>query len=190
MNPVLMDIPESFDTERLTLRAPRFGDGAVLRAAVIENIEHLRPWMPWAREIPTPEAEEELVRRGRARYLLREDLWLFIWLKGTETLIGGTGLHRINWEVPCFEIGYWIGKRYEGQGYVTETVRGLTDIAFVRLNAERVEIRCDPNNTRSAAVARRAGYTLEGVLRHNAREPDGTLRDTLVFALIRDEWRR
>lgn len=188
MNPVLLDIPESFDTERLTIRAPRFGDGAALREAVIESQEHLRPWMPWARTIPTPEAEEELVRRGRARFLLREDLWLFIWLKDSEMYVGGTGLHRIKWDVPCFEIGYWVRKRFEGQGFITETVRELTRFAFDTLNAERVEIRCDTLNLRSAAVAVRAGYTLEGILRRDGRTPDGDLRDTKLYSMIRAEW--
>jgi RimJ/RimL family protein N-acetyltransferase len=51
----------------------------------------------------------------------------------------------------------------------------------------RVEIRCDARNAPSAAVAERAGYTLEARLRQHRRAPDGTLADTLVYARLRGE---
>ncbi|QSO52916.1 hypothetical protein JZ785_03040 [Alicyclobacillus curvatus] len=38
-----MDFPEEFDTERLVIRSPRWGDGAELNAAIRESIEELRP---------------------------------------------------------------------------------------------------------------------------------------------------
>jgi ribosomal-protein-serine acetyltransferase len=108
---------------------------------------------------------------------------LLAFLKGSDTLVVSSGLHRIDWDVPRFEIGYWARTPYTGQGYVTETVRGLTNFAFHTLEAKRVEIRCDANNERSAAVARRAGFTHEGTLRFEARDHlTKELRDTVIFA--------
>ena len=188
IKPILLDIPESFDTERLTIRAPRAGDGAAMNAAIVETIDNLRPWMPWAQTTQTVEESEENVRQARVKFLARDDLRLHLWLKGTETFVGGSGLHRMNWDVPLFEIGYWCRKRFEGQGYITEAVNGITRFAFDVLKAERVEIRCDARNVRSIGVARRAGYTLEAILRHDSRTPDlSELRDTLVFAMLRSE---
>ncbi|MBN1963244.1 MAG: GNAT family N-acetyltransferase, partial [Anaerolineae bacterium] len=131
---------------------------------------------------------EAIVRQGAVRFMKREDLWLMLVRKMDGELVGGSGLHRIDWSVPCFEIGYWVRQQLEGQGYITEAVHGITDFAFGTLNAARVEIRCDTRNTRSAAVAERCGYTLEGTLRHDARDTDGELRDTHIFGLIRPEW--
>ncbi len=185
MRPILLDVPESFDSERLTIRAPRFGDGAEINVAVRETIDNLRPWMVWAKEIPTVEESEEFSRQSRAKFLAREELGLRLWLKGTETLVGSSGLGNIDWSVPKFEIGYWCRKRFEGQGYITEAVIAITRFAFDVLKAERVEIRCDALNVRSVAVAKRAGYQLEGTLRHDSRGTNGELRDTLVFAKIR-----
>ena len=184
MKPILLDFPDSFETERLTIRSPLPGDGAELQAAVAETIEDLRPWMPWADHVPTVEEDEELVRQARARFLQREDLWMLLLLKGTHTLVGGSGLHAINWDVPRFEIGYWVRRRFAGQGYITEAVRGITRFAFGTLGARRVEIRCDGRNERSQAVAKRAGYTLEATLHNHAVAPDGELRDTLVFVRL------
>ena len=188
--PILLDFPDAFETERLLIRSPLPGDGPALNEAVVESLDTLRPWMPWAQTAPTVEEEEELVRKGRVRFLERSDLWLLLFLKGTNTVVGGSGLHRIDWDVPKFEIGYWVRSRFEGQGYITEAVRGITAFAFTTLGAQRVMIRMDTRNVRSRAVAERAAYVLEGEERHDARAVDGTLRNTWVFSMLPDEFKR
>lgn len=183
--PILRDFPYSFESARLTIRGPLPGDGAEVYTAVVESQAELKPWMPWAVDIPSAEDYEVRVREGQLKFLAREDLWLMLLLKGTHTIVGGSGLHRIDWSVPKFEIGYWVRTRFTGQGYATEAVNAIAAFAFDTLGARRVEIRCDARNARSVAVARRAGFTLEGTLRHEARHHlSNELRDTLVFARV------
>lgn len=184
MKPILRDFPDSFDTDRLTIRAPRAGDGAEMNAAIRDSWSELQQWMPWATGDPPPVEEHEArLREAHAKFLLRENLWLLLFLKGTDTLVGSSGLHRPNWDVPSFEIGYWVRTPYGGQGYITEAVNGITAFAFDVLDARRVEIRCDSLNERSAAVARRAGYDLEATLHNHERHHlSNKLRDTLVFS--------
>jgi RimJ/RimL family protein N-acetyltransferase len=184
VNPILLDFPDSFETERMTIRSPMPGDGAELQAAIAESIDDLRPWLAWATHIPTVEEEEVAVRRGRARFLTREDLWLLLFLKGTHTLVGGSGLHRMDWDVPSFEIGYFVRSRFAGQGYITEAARGVTRFAFETLGARRVEIRCDARNERSRRVAERAGFELEATLRNHTVAVGGELRDTLIYVRL------
>jgi RimJ/RimL family protein N-acetyltransferase len=189
MNPILRDFPDHLTTERLAIRAPRPGDGEALNAAVRESWEDLQPWMPWARgEPPSLADSEQTVREAYSRFIRREELWLFLFHKEGDVLVGSSGLHRINWDVPRFEIGYWVRSGYGGQGFITEAVRGITSFAFSVLGAHRVEIRCDARNERSAAVARRAGYPLEAVLHNDDRHhTTGELRDTLIFAQTRPD---
>jgi RimJ/RimL family protein N-acetyltransferase len=71
-----------------------------------------------------------------------------------------------------------------GQGFVTEAVNGITAFTFKHLHANRVEIRCDAQNIRSSAVAKRCGYLLEGILRHDSLDVDGQLRSTLIYSKI------
>ena len=186
-NPILRDFPYSFETERLIIRGPLPEDAAPLHAAVVESQEELKPWMPWAMEVPTEAWYRVRVREGQLKFLAREDLWLMLVHKATGAIIGGSGLHRIDWNVPKFEIGYWVRTSYAGQGYVTEAVKRITDFAFDTLGARRVEIRCDVKNERSAAVARRAGYPLEATFHCDARDHFGHLRDTYIFAKVRRE---
>jgi RimJ/RimL family protein N-acetyltransferase len=187
--PLLIDLPAVLATDRLLLRAPRAGDGAVVHEAVVESLAELGPWMSWAQKSPTLEESERDCRRMAARFLARENLALFFFARtaGGEfgRLLGGTGLHGIDWGVPRFEIGYWCRSTEVGRGYVTEAVRAVARFAFDALRARRVEVRMAKDNLRSRAVAERAGFTFEGVLRADSLDPQGRPRDTAVYARVR-----
>ena len=186
MDPILMDIPTEFYTDRLYIRLPKPGDGKVVHEAIEASLNELRPWMLFA-NYERDEADTELgVREAHAKFITRDDLRLYIFLKDTMQFIGSSGLHNPNWNVPSFEIGYWIDSRFSGKGYMTEAVRGITDYAFEHLNARRIEIRCDRINRRSIAIPERLGYTFEGSLRNHDISVDGkTLRDTVIYAKVR-----
>lgn len=184
-NPILLDIPDHIETERMTLRIPRPGDGAMIHASVEASREALRPWMSWADD--HAEESEVFARRAAAHFLLREEITYLMLHPSTGQHIGNCGLHSIQWDVRRFEIGYWLNTAFQGQGYMLEAVHRLTDLAFTRLEAVRVEIRCDARNTRSRSVAERAGYLLEGHFRQNDFGAQGELRDMLIFAKIREE---
>lgn len=184
MNPLLINFPDSFDTDRLTIRAPRVEDAQEIVEAVNESLTDLRPWMPWAVQPTTLEFQQARLRNSMAQWLTRENLNLHIYLKGTSTFVGGSGLHRMNWEAGNFEIGYWCRTKFVGQGYISEAVNGVTAFAFTHLKANRVAILCDANNIRSAAVAKRCGFLLEGILRHDSLSVSGELRSTMIFSKI------
>jgi RimJ/RimL family protein N-acetyltransferase len=183
--PPPVELPETIETERLILRSPRPGDGLAANEAVLETWDELHRWMPWAGERPSVEQSEERVRELQAKFLARTALPMTMWLRDGETFLGSADLHQIDWSVPKFAVGYWVRTAFLRRGYVTEAVRALTVFAFEVLGAERVEIQCSPENTRSQRVAERCGFDLEGRLRNHYREPNGELRDTLVYALIR-----
>lgn len=127
------------------------------------------------------------IRIARLKFLQRSDLRLQLINKQTGEFIGGSGLHRIDWESKKFEIGYWIRTSYSGKGLMTEAVEGITNFATSVLQANRIEIRCDSTNTRSARIAERLGFTLEGILRSETCNVTGELRDTMVFAKVRGQ---
>ncbi len=185
MNPLLLDFPDSFDTERLTIRCPQAGDGAQVNAAIYESENELRPWFPWMKAALTVDEHEALMREARGKWLKREQLWMLVFLKGTDELVASSGLHDCNWEVPSFEIGYWCRTKYVGYGYVTESTKAITEFSFTHLKARRVQLICDDRNTRSAATAERSGFQLEGILRHNSLDVHGNLRNTRMYAQVR-----
>ena len=183
MDPLLLDLPEEITTERLVLRPPRAGDGAAMNEAIIESIEGLQRWMPWSTPTPTPDQSESWCRKAGAEFLARRQLPMLMFLRADGSFVGSSGMHAVSWDVPRFEIGYWVRRRLEGQGFVTEAAAGLTRFAFDRLGAKRVEIRADDRNERSWRVPERLGYRLEGILRNECRDAHG-LRDTRVYAVV------
>src|SRR5690348_934630 len=180
----LIPLFEELRGERVLVRPYRESDAPDLYDAIVESREHLRPWLPFADQHQTVDESRDVIVRGMATWLLREDMMVGLWDALTGRYVGSSGLHPRDWDAGVFEIGYWIRQSVEGRGYVTEAVRLQTDFAFAQLGANRVFIRCDARNTRSAAVPRRLGFAQEALLRNDMRDLTGALRDTLVFALI------
>jgi ribosomal-protein-serine acetyltransferase len=188
-DPIMIDLPDTLVGERVVVRPWGAGDGAALYDAVQESLDHVRSWLPWGPLHESAQCSEKFVRKWKARWDTREDLPAGIWDKEDGTLLGGCGLHRIDWEVRSFEIGYWVRASKTGQGYATEAARLLTALAFDRLAANRVLIRVVVENAKSAAIPRRLGFVEEGLHRNAILDPRGNLRNLLVFALTPEDWR-
>jgi hypothetical protein len=187
-NPVLLDIPDHLETDRLVVRAPRPGDGPMVHASILETLEDLRRFpasLPWAIGVQAVENSEEFCRRGAANWLLRADLPMLIFKRGSGEHAGNCGLHRFDWQTRVFEIGWWCRKSCQGQGFITEAAAALTDFAFSRLGARRVWCMGDEENVRSWRVAERLGFVFEGTLKSERCDPDGTRRSMRVYATTR-----
>ncbi len=190
IKPILIDLPEELTSENTLVRPYRMGDGQQLFEAVDESREHILPWLSWGPSHGTPSDSEELVRRFRAKWDLREYLAVFLADRATGCCVGGSGLHIIDWTVPSFEIGYWLRKSAVGNGHATTAVRILSHLAFELLGAQRVFIRCAAENEASANVAKRAGFLFESRMRNSHRDTLGNLHDGIVLSLIPDDWEK
>jgi RimJ/RimL family protein N-acetyltransferase len=186
LNPILLDIPDSFETDRLIIRVPRPGDGPALNEAVLETIDDLRPWMPWAAEPPPVEKSEENSRRAYAQFITRDDITLRLIHKETGLILGSSSLHPRDWSLPRFEIGYWCRMRFQRQGYVTEAVRAILRFGFETLQAKRIQCVCDSLNARSLRVAERVGLRREAEFANFLSYPEP--RTAVVFASTDVDW--
>lgn len=65
--------------------------------------------------------------------------------------------------------------------------RALVSYAFDTLELNRIVIRCQPENARSSAIAKRLGLSYEGTLRECAKH-NGELHDMEVYSVLRREW--
>lgn len=84
------------------------------------------------------------------------------------------------------QFGYWLAAEARGRGLATRAVVLMTSWLF-ELGAARVFLTIQSENTASAAVARRAGFTFEGTLRASGVWR-GQRKDVDVFAVLPDEW--
>ena len=180
-----MPVPYRLETPRLVIRHYNPTDATLLKQAIDESLEHLKPWMPWAQNDPEPlVVKAQQLRVFRAHFDLDTDYTFGIFNADESLLLGGTGLHKRGVK-DTLEIGYWIHQNAVGKGYVTETVRALCYVGFHYHGAKHLEIRCDPRNHTSYAVAERCGFTLEETLTDYDKTPQGTVRSTMIWRLHR-----
>jgi ribosomal-protein-serine acetyltransferase len=153
-------LPEQIETGTLLLRRWLVSDVPSLGAAVIANIEHLRPWMPWIAEEPlSEEARRKLVLSWEANWQAGKDVFYGIFRD--RAIVGGTGLHRRLGE-HGLEIGYWVDSRCIGQGIATEASRALTETALSLPGITFVEIHHDQANLASRRIPEKLGYEFVG----------------------------
>jgi len=186
----LTDPPYRIETDRLVIRCWDPAEAPKLAEAVEANLDHLRPWMPWAHAYPQPLSETvALLRAFRGRFDLGRDFAYGVFTRDDSEVVGGTGLHPRGGE-GSLEIGYWIREDQAGQGLATEAAAALTRVAFELCGAQRVDIRCDPANAASRAIPRKLGYTEEGTLRRRLHGPGGDpgRRDAVMYSMFEDEF--
>ena len=173
------------------LRRLRVGDAPKVAGAVGDNLEHLKPWMPWA-------GKESADTRFQRRRLAEADLQ---WARGAdfgyglfatgadgfESLLGAFGLTARRGP-KTLEIGYWLRADATGYGLATRAVSALTDAALSVDGVERVLVYCDEANHASAAIPRRLGFTVDRIV---AVPPEATAETGLQqeWVVRAAEWR-
>ncbi|MGD0769466.1 MAG: GNAT family N-acetyltransferase [Tepidisphaeraceae bacterium] len=184
MNPILLEIPTELNGDRLTLRVPRAGDGAIVYPSVRDSLPELKQWMPWATDDYNQQRGEEWCRKSAANFLSREQLQFMILSRPKGRHIGNVGAFKFNWDIPSCEVGYWLHTAHTRRGCMTEAVGVLMAMLRSHVHVRRVEIRTDAENLKSRRVAELAGFQLEGILRNNSVAIGGRLRNTCVFSWI------
>ncbi len=175
-------------TKRLVIRCWNPTDAPLLKIAIDESVEHLLPWMPWAKNEPEElQAKIDRLRLFRSKFDQGQDFVYGIFNQDETRVLGGTGLHtRIG--PLAREIGYWIHKDFNNQGLATETSAALTRVAFEVDQVKRVEIHCDPANLRSASVPRKLGFIHEATLRRRIPLSEDHLNDSMVWTLFSEDY--
>ncbi|MGA5703732.1 GNAT family N-acetyltransferase [Peterkaempfera bronchialis] len=177
--PAVLPLPGGVSLRRRTL-----ADSAGLNAAVLANLDHLRPWMPWAAEAPEAAQTEDQSRAAEESWLAGTDFRYLLGLDARPgSVIGAFGLHgRIG--PGALEIGYWLDAAHTGRGHARHAVSSLTAAALALPGIARVEIHCDEANTASAAIPRRLGYRLDRIRDEVIAAPAETGR---IMVWIRSE---
>lgn len=177
------------ETERLIIRCYQPKDAILLKQSIDESIEHLLPWMPWAKNEPEALTKKvERLRKYRGQFDLGHDYIFGIFNKEESRLIGSTGLHTRVGE-KAREIGYWINANQINKGYGAEAAQALTKVGFEMEGLERIEIHCSPENIRSQNIPRKLGYINEGILRKRVIESDGSKRDVMIWTMFKEDYK-
>jgi len=137
------------------LRRWRASDADTVCRLVMQSLEHLLPWMPWASGYSrddavrfTAQSEQDWESGIAYQYAITTD----------DAVVGSCGLMR-RIGPGGLEIGYWLHPAYTGRGLATAAVAALVGQAFALPDTERVEIVHDQANIASGGIPRRLGFT-------------------------------
>jgi [ribosomal protein S5]-alanine N-acetyltransferase len=178
----------TLEGNRIVLRHPAGSDYPAWAALRRESRAFLEPWEPlWAwDELERSAYRERLSRYGKERRDGSGYVY-FIFLKDRMQLAGGITLGHLRRGVAqCGVIGYWMGERFAGKGYMGEAVSVIKHHAFGTLALHRLEAACIPDNERSVRLLKKAGFEFEGHLRSYLKI-NGRWRDHLLFSCIDTE---
>jgi RimJ/RimL family protein N-acetyltransferase len=166
------------------LRAPERADVATFvrwfnDADVLHNLAMYAPMGEAAENVWF---DRMLERQGSTDY------HFVICLLADDRAIGTTGLHGIDPINGSAEFGIAIGETDEwDKGYGTDALRAICDFGFGELRLERIGLMVYEGNERGRRAYEKAGFTLEGTLRH-AHFARGQHEDVHVMSLLRGEW--
>jgi RimJ/RimL family protein N-acetyltransferase len=176
------------ETERVTVRCYTPSDAPAMSETILFNDAYLAEWMPWAgKGTHTPQFCTQLLRQFRGNFDLGIDYTMGVWDARDGRYIGGTGYHpRVG--DGAYEIGYWIDRRYAGQGLATHVAGALTKAAFEFGGVHRMNIHMQVGNLASERVTERLGYKREGLLRQFFMLKEGQYADIHVFSMLREDY--
>ena len=107
----------------------------------------------------------------------------------TDSIVGSTRYHDIIAAADRVEIGWtWYAQRCQRSHVNTACKLLLFSFAFEKINCKVVGLRTDNFNFRSQKAIEALGAKKDGVIRHHWPRRDGSIRDTVMYSVLRDEW--
>lgn len=163
-------MPTLTPTSHLILRPLDESDAPELFAVVDRNRAHLDEFLPWVAANVQESDSLDFIRAVQAERRAGRAAPFGVFLDGR--LVGHIGLKDVVARHKA-EIGYWLAEDAGGQGVMTHAAQAVIDYGFTELKLVRLMIRCRSSNPRSAAIAKRLGFALEGTERrgelHNGK---------------------
>ncbi len=172
--PKVSELPDRLEAERVVVRRYQKGDGKALFALLErnDNREFLHANVEEVASLATVGDAEVKIQRHAAEWMTRERFVMGIWLKSDLLYVGEIWIEPKRWEVPSFELGWFLDQGYQGKGFATEAARRALEFLFSDLHAHKVIVITRDTNPRSAKLAERLGFKKEGHFRECRVEND------------------
>jgi len=174
------------ENERVLLR-PLVQDDAVYLSAYVKEEPAL--WKYALTPITTDQEFEQYVATAVEARQLKSAYPFIVFDKLQNKYVGSTRFYDIQLNNSTTQFGYtWYSESTWGTGLNEHCKFLLLQFAFETIGFERIEFRADNRNKRSIAAMQKIGCTVEGILRNHLPTSDGTIRDSIVLSMLKNEW--
>lgn len=161
------------------------GHQADLRTAAGDG----RLWELWYTSVPEPDGVAAYIADALAAQVAGTMLPWAVRELESGVIAGTTRYHDIIADAERVEIGYtWYAQRWQKTHVNTACKLLLFEHAFERLGCQVVGLRTDNFNVASQRAIEALGARKDGVIRHQQRRRDGTVRDTVMYSVLANEW--
>lgn len=188
---VLINPATQIETERLIIRKFEKSDGKDLFDLLERNNNRtlLKDHVDEATDVKSLEDAKLRVSKLSADWEDRSRFVMGIWLKKTREFIGNIWIEPKKWEVPSFEIGYYLDQGYTGKGLASEAVKRSIEFIFEELKAHKVILITRDTNERSYKLAERLKFVKEGHFRESNKEDDHRF-GLLYYGMLKKEYEK
>ena len=176
---------EEISGQRLSLKKHPLSLAETMFQIVDQDRHHLSQFLPWVGNTNSVSDSHTFIKITHRLWERKEAFEYGIYLQNSDTFIGNIGAINVSIDHKTSEIGYWLNSNQNGNGYMSEAVSLLEKHLF-EIGFFRIEIRCEPNNVKSEAVAKRCNYQFEGKLRSNCII-NHKRRDTLIYSKLQSD---
>lgn len=171
--------------EDVSLKLLQKSDAKELFTTVNDSRDYLREWLPWVDNTKQAKDYEPVIEMWLNQFTANDGFQAGIVFKGD--IVGMVGFHSIDWANRKTSIGYWLAEKYQGNGIMTDAVKTLVEIAFLKYHLNRVEIMCGVENHKSKGIPERLGFQKEGVVR-DAEFLYDHFHDCVLYSMLARDW--
>lgn len=161
---------------------------------IVRNINNLNV-SRWLLVVPYPYKRKHAIawinhQKKEAKERPRKSYHFGIELKSDKKIIGGCGLKKVDKSQGTTEVAYWIGQKYWKQGYGSEALGALINLAFKKLKLRRIQAHVFKGNPSSGKLLKKFGFKLEGMKRKaGISKANGKIYDSYIYGLLREEYK-
>jgi ribosomal-protein-serine acetyltransferase len=173
--------------ENIELRTLEVSDAQDFFELTKRNDKHLRQWLGWLDDDKSVSDTEKYITESVKRFENKEGFDLGIFYENKQ--VGGIGLFPWDEANKKTSIAYWLAEEYQGKGIMSDSLKAVINYIFTELKLNRIEITVATENTKSSALPKKLGFTLEGIAREGSWLYDHFV-NLEVYSLLAREWKK
>lgn len=147
--------------ENIELRTLELSDAQEFFDITRKSNKHLREWLGWLDDDKSVADVKKYIEGSNKRFIEKEGLDLGIFYESKQ--VGGIGLFPWDEANKKTAVAYWLVEEFQSKGIMTDSLKVVIDYIFNEMKLNRIEVTCATLNTKSSAIPKKLGFTLEGV---------------------------
>lgn len=169
--------------DKIRLEEIKLSMAQVIFESIDKDRDYLQEWLPFVEHTKQLDDTRAFISSVITKDNKKDQIYTILY---REEFAGLIGFKDTDWVNRKTEIGYWLIKKMQGKGIITQSVQKLVRYAFQKQKINRIQIKVAENNLQSLSIPQKLGFSFEGVEREGELHKDSYL-NLKVFSLLRSD---